>query len=156
MTTAATERETFTGFVERVGPKLTQALVASLGGEVGREMSAEALAYGWEHWDRVSCVENPAGYLYRVGQNRGRRLRRPLLLPDPPPVQSEPLVEPGLPAALARLSDRQRVSVMLVHGGGWTLTETAELLGISAGSVSRHVDRALSRLRRSLEVNVDA
>lgn len=156
MTAAATERETFTGFVERVGPRLTQALVASLGGEVGREMSAEALAYGWEHWDRVSRMENPAGYLYRVGHNRGRRLRRPLLLPDPPPVHSEPLVEPGLPAALARLSDRQRVSVMLVHGGGWTLTETAELLGISAGSVSRHVDRALSQLRRSLEVNVDA
>lgn len=156
MTAAQTDRDTFTGFVERVGPRLTQALVASLGGEVGREMSAEVLAYGWEHWHRVSRMKNPAGYLYRVGWNRGRRLRRPLLLPDPPPVESEPLVEPGLPTALARLSDRQRTSVLLVHGAGWTLTETAGLLGISAGSVSRHVDRALSHLRKSLEVNADA
>lgn len=156
MAVARTEGDTFTGFVERVGPRLTQALVASLGGEVGREMSAEALAYGWEHWDRVSRMENPAGYLYSVGRNRGRRLQRPVLLPDPPPVVDEPLVEPGLPAALAGLSDRQRASVLLVHGAGWTLTETARLLGISAGAVSRHVDRALSRLRESLEVNVDA
>lgn len=156
MTAAQTDRDTFTGFVERVGPRLTQALVASLGGEVGREMSAEAFAYGWEHWDRVSRMENPAGYLYMVGRNRGRRLRRPVLLPDPPPVVDEPRVEPGLPAALATLSDRQRTSVLLVHGAGWTLTETARLLGVSPGAVSRHVDRALSHLRESLEVNVDA
>lgn len=156
MTAAETDQDTFTGFVARVAPRLTQALVAALGSEVGREMSAEALAYGWEHWDRVGRMDNPAGYLYRVGCNRGHRLRHPLLLPDPPPPQSEPLVEPGLPVALARLSGRQRVSVMLVHGAGWTLTETAELLGISAGSVSRHVDRALTRLRRSLGVSADA
>lgn len=156
MTAADTGRETFTRFVEDTGPRLTQALVASLGGEVGREMAAEALAYGWEHWDRVGGMENPAGYLYRVGRNRGRRIRRPLLLPDPPPAYSEPLVEPGLPAALAGLSNRQRASVMMVHGAGWTLSETAELLGVSPGSVYRHVERALDRLRKSLEVTVDA
>ena len=156
MSTAATDRETFTRFVEQVAPRLTQALVASLGAEVGREMTAEALAYGWEHWDRVGSMDNPAGYLYRVGQNRGRRLRRPLLLPDPPPGQADPFVEPGLPAALASLSAQQRVCVMMVHGAGWTLTETAELLGISAASVYRHVQRALGRLRKALEVTVDA
>lgn len=156
MTVVETGPDTFTSFVEQTSPRLTQALIAALGGDVGREMAAEALAYGWEHWDRVGQMENPAGYLYRVGCNRGRRLRQPLLLPDPPPVDSEPLVEPGLPAALGRLSDRQRVSVLLVHGAGWTLTEAATLLGISPGAVSRHVDRALSRLRRYLEVSTDA
>lgn len=156
MSVAQADRDTFTGFVEEVGPKLTQALVARFGGETGREMTAEALAYGWEHWERVSRLDNPAGYLYRVGCNKARRLRQPLLLPDPPPAESEPLVEPGLPSALIKLSNRQRVTVLLVHGAGWTLTETAGLLGISAGSVSRHVDRALSHLRESLEVSVDA
>ena len=152
MTAIETDRESFTRFVERIGPRLTQALVSALGGEVGREMSAEVLAYGWEHWDRVGGLENPAGYLYRVGRNRGRRIRRPLLLPDPPPPQSEPLVEPGLPAALGRLSGRQRVVVMLVHGAGWTVSEAAELLGISPGSVYRHAERGLRRLRNSLGV----
>lgn len=152
MSVLETDEATFTGFVEQVSPRLTQALVAALGGETGREMAAEALAYGWEHWDRVGHMENPAGYLYRVGCNKGRRMRRPLLLPDPAPDGGEPMVEPGLPRALAQLSDRQRVCVMLVHGAGMTLTETGSMLGISPGAVSRHVDRALDRLRRSLAV----
>ena len=156
MTVAHTDRDSYTRFVEEASPRLTQALIARFGGEVGREMAAEALAYGWEHWNRVAGMDNPAGYLYRVGCNRGRRVRRPLLLPDPAPSQTEPLVEPGLPAALMRLTDRQRVSVMMVHGAGWTVSETAELLGISAGSVYRHVERGLRRLRRSLEVTPNA
>lgn len=156
MYAAETDREAFTGFVKEAGPRLTQALVATLGGETGREMTAEALAYGWEHWDRVGHMDNPAGYLYRVGCNRGRRLRRPLLLPDPAPDGSDPLVEPGLPKALAGLTERQRVCVMLVHGAGLTLTEAANALGITAGSVSRHVERGVERLRRSLRVTTDA
>ncbi|MDH5371559.1 MAG: sigma-70 family RNA polymerase sigma factor [Acidimicrobiia bacterium] len=156
MTAVEADRNRFALFAEEVGPRLTQALVASLGGELGREMAADALAYGWEHWSRVGAMENPAGYLYRVGRNRGRRMRRPYLLPDPPPPKSEPLVEPGLPSALARLSNRQRVSVMLVHGAGWTLSETAAVMGISPGSVYRHVERALRLLRKSLGVNSDA
>lgn len=152
MTAVETDQESFTRFVEQIGPRLTQALIAALGGETGREMSAEALAYGWENWDRVGAMENPAGYLYRVGRNRGRRIRRPLLLPDPPSPHSEPLVEPDLPAALGRLSSRQRVAVMLVHGAGWTVSETADLLGISPGAVYRHAERGLRRLRNALGV----
>jgi RNA polymerase sigma-70 factor (ECF subfamily) len=150
-----TRQDAYTAFAEPFAPRLTQALVAALGGDLGRDMAAEALAYGWEHWDRVQHLENPQGYLYRVGLNRGRRSRRPLLLPDPHPAYEEPHVEPALGPALARLSRRQRVAVMLVHGAGWTLTETGRLLGISAGTVSRHVDRAMRSLRTSLGVNHD-
>lgn len=156
MTVTHTDRDSFTRFVEETSQRLTQALIARFGGDAGREMAAEALAYGWEHWDRIAVMENPAGYLYRVGCGRGRRRRRPLLLPDPTPGGGDPLVEPGLPAALARLTDRQRVSVMMVHGAGWTVSEVAELLGISPGSVYRHAERGLRRLRRSLEVTPDA
>lgn len=156
MTATEANRDSFTRFVEAVGPRITQALIAGLGGELGRDMAAEALAYGWEHWDRVGRLDNPAGYLYRVGRNRGRRVRRPFVLPDPPPPQSEPLVEPGLPSALARLSDRQREAVMLVHGAGWTVSEAAELMEVSPGSVFRHVERGLHRLRYSLGVGADA
>ena len=78
--------ESFTIFVKDVEPRLRHALVAVYGQEHGREATAEALAYAWEHWERIGAMENPAGYLYRVGRNRGRRLRSPLLLPDPPPA----------------------------------------------------------------------
>jgi RNA polymerase sigma-70 factor (ECF subfamily) len=147
-----TDQESFTRFVEEVSPRLTQALVASLGGDLGREMAAEALAYGWEHWERMSEMENPAGYLYKVGRNKGRRVRALPLFGPPPPSNPELWFEPGLPAALARLSERQRTAVMLVHGAGWTLTEAADVLGVTSGAVHRHVERALRRLRESLEV----
>lgn len=151
-----TNQQSFTRFVEEISPRLTQALVTSLGGDLGREMAAEALAYGWEHWERVAQMENPAGYLYKVGRNKGRRVRRLPLFGAPPPSNPEPWFEPELPVALARLSERQRTAVMLVHGAGWTPTEAADLLGVSSGTVHRHVQRALTKLRKSLEVTGDA
>jgi RNA polymerase sigma-70 factor (ECF subfamily) len=142
----------FTEFFTEVEPRLRHALVAALGTELGRDAAAEALAYGWEHWDELQQMRNPAGYLYKVGRSRSRRLRRqpPLL----PPMQPDriPEVEPGLPAALARLSERQRVIVVLVHSLGWSQTDVAELLGVSLGTVHTHLTRAMKRLRSELGV----
>ena len=45
------------------------------GPELGREAAAEALVYGWEQWDRISEMANPAGYLYRVGRSRDGRMK---------------------------------------------------------------------------------
>ncbi len=145
--------EAFTHFVETHEVKLRGALIASLGSDVGREAAAEALAYGWEHWDRVSGMDNPIGYLYRMGRNRGGRMhrRRQVLLP-PSQVTGEPWVEPGLPAALAALPERQRVVVWLVHSADWSMSEVAALLGISKSSVQRHAERGLGKLRRAMGV----
>ena len=57
-----------------------------------------------------------------------------------------------LPAGLLRLSDQQRTAVVLVHGYGMTLQETAELMDVSVGTVRTHCERALKRLRQTLEV----
>ena len=97
-------------------------------------------------------MDNPIGYLFRVGRSRSRRFRRRPPLPPSRGSNPTPWVEPGLPNALARLSDRQRVAVILVHSLGWTYGETAELLGVSAGTVEIHVQRGLRRLRRLLGV----
>jgi RNA polymerase sigma-70 factor (ECF subfamily) len=61
----------YTGFVEDVEPRLKHALSAALGPDRGLEAAAEALSYGWEHWDRIRSMDNPAGYLYRVGYRSG-------------------------------------------------------------------------------------
>ncbi len=45
---------------------------------------------------------------------------------------------------------------MLVHGLDWTLTEVANLLSISPGSVNKHAQRGLDKLRAALEVEVNA
>ena len=98
---------------------------------------------------------NPAGYLYRVGQSRSRRYRRPrVLFPQPTPDQPS-LVEPALPAAPEDLTRNQRVAVTLIHALGWTEREAAELMCISRSTLRTHAERGLSHLRAQLEVEVD-
>jgi RNA polymerase sigma-70 factor (ECF subfamily) len=146
----ATDFEQFVSSTER---GLRQALTGALGSELGREAAAEALVYAWENWERVGGLANPAGYLYRVGLNWGRRTgRRSAPLFRRETVDPDPWYEPGLPEALARLSEHQRVVLYLVHGHEWSLGEVAALLGVSKGTVQTHLERGLTRLRRDLKV----
>lgn len=143
----------FEAFVDDAEPRLRRALVALRGPEAGREAVAEALAYAWEHWDRVRSMENPVGYLYRVGQSRSRlRRQEPLTLVSPIEL---PDVDPRLPVALNGLSEHQRVTVFLVHGCGWSHADVAEMLEVTASTVSTHAQRGIARLREMLEVGVD-
>lgn len=155
VTVTATAEKSFTSFIEEVAKPLRQALIAAYGPDVGPDVTAEALAYGWEHWDRISSMRNPAGYLYRVGQSRAKRgiFRRPPRL-DSIRHASDGYrhFEPALTEAISRLSERQRAAVILVHGYEWSITEVAELWGVGFSTVSAHLDRAMKRLRSRLGV----
>src|SRR5580704_15740767 len=126
--------EQFTRFFVEVEPKLRRALVARYGQERGREATAEAFAWAWEHWSTVESATNQIGYLYRVGQSRTRVRRRRTVFEIP--IGEDPFVEPALAAAVERLPERQRVVTLLVHGAGWTQSEVAELLGIAKSTVN--------------------
>jgi RNA polymerase sigma-70 factor (ECF subfamily) len=145
----------FEAFFERTEPRLRRAFAAAYGPDRGGDALAEAMAWAWEHWSDVQRMTNAVGYLYRVGQSRTRHRKRPLVLPPVSEV-GVPWVEPGLPAALALLSEHQRVAVVLAHGYGWTQREVADLLGLSASTVQNHVERGLLRLRAAMEVTTDA
>ena len=54
----------FTLSVKDTEPKLSYALAGAYGVQVGREATADAIAYAWEHWADIKEMENPAGYLY--------------------------------------------------------------------------------------------
>jgi DNA-directed RNA polymerase specialized sigma24 family protein len=144
----------FTEWVRAAEPRLRHALTASFGSQVGKDAAADALAYAWEHWARISLKENPLGYVYVVGRNRARRmsLRRPVFFDVMP--HRLPDVEPGLPAAIARLSEKQRIVVMLVYCNEWSFSEVAELLGTKKATVQKHAERGLSRLRKNLGVDL--
>jgi RNA polymerase sigma-70 factor (ECF subfamily) len=142
--------DSFTEFVEQVEPRLRNALIPTLGLDGAREATAEALAYGWEHWARIQGMENPAGYLYRVARTAARRTARSMVRLPPVPSGELPWVEPGLPGALARLSEKQRTAVWLVHGLGWQHTEVAELLKVSPDTVRTHAARGLAKLQSAL------
>lgn len=131
-------------------PRLRAALVASFGSELGRDATAEALSYVWEHRDRVLTLDNAAGYAFRVGQRWGRRQRaRAGRRFGMPPLESTaPGFEPALHDALAGLSMRQRQVVVLCIGYGLTHAEAADLLNISRSSVQNHAERGLRRLQK--------
>lgn len=145
--------QTFTSWASGAEPRVRAALTASFGSQVGADAAAAAMAIAWERWDDVRQMSNPIGYVFGIGRNTGRRLcrrHRPALMPVPPSLQ--PDVEPGLPAAIAALPERQRIAVTLVHGYGWTLSEAASLMGIAKSTVQNHVERGLLRLREQLGV----
>ena len=153
---AATAAEAFECFVRDNEPRLRRALVAAYGFDEGRDAAAEALAYAWEHWARLQDVSNLPGYLFRVAQSRARR-RAPRVLRASAgfdmPGGAEHRFEPGLPRALAALSQRQRVAVVLIHGYGCTLREVSELIGVKPTTVQNHLERGLTRLRTMLGVS---
>jgi DNA-directed RNA polymerase specialized sigma24 family protein len=150
---ASPESRAFEAFFLENEPKLRRALVAVYGFEEGPDATAEAFAWAWEHWERLRDVANAPGYLFRVAQSRRRRRRLPVLRDVP--GWAEHRFEPGLPGALAALSPRQRLAVVLVHGYGCTLREVSELTGIKQTTVQNHAERGLARLRARLGADDD-
>lgn len=150
-------REAFISFARRVEPRLRYALVAGCGPERGIEATAEALAYAWEHWDRISQLKNPAGYLYRIAQRRAWRNHGVTEVPlmGPTPVADPPPVEPGLEPALSHLSKKQRTAVVLIEGFSWTYQEVADLQGVARSTVQKHHDRGMAALRSEMGVSID-
>jgi RNA polymerase sigma factor (sigma-70 family) len=152
----AANDEPFEAFFSRVEPRLRSAFTALYGADTGRDAAAEALTWAFEHWHRVRRMDHPVGYLYRVGQSRTRRLRRPLRVSwARDSVPEMPELDPRLPSALAALPARQRVAVLLVHGYGWSHTEVADVMHVSTSTVATHVARALAALRLTLEEQTD-
>lgn len=114
------------------------------------DAAAEALAWAWEEWDKVQTMENPAGYLFRVGRSKSRLRKAPRLAPVA--ALDLPDVEPRLVPALLGLPSRQRTAVWLVHACQWRPAEVAEAMGVSPSAVSTHLSRGLHQLRAVLEV----
>ena len=146
----------FADFVDANERRLRQAFTASLGPVAGQEATVEALSYGWEHWNRISKMTNPVGYLFVVGRDRANHHRRRRDRPSAnfvvPSASPPPWYEPALPGLIEGLSDRERQVVVLLHAFEWSTGEIAELLDVSKSTVQTYADRALSKLRSGLGV----
>ncbi|MDO8390696.1 MAG: RNA polymerase sigma factor [Actinomycetota bacterium] len=149
----------FGTFVHDHGERIRRALVAYYGVEVGGEAADEALAVAWERWASLAGMDNPAGYVYRIGQSKARPhvrwFARRRLFPDSEPVMSvaDPAALLDLVRALERLSADQRSAVMLVKSYGYSHREVAALLDVSESVVNNLVHRGVTRLRTLLEVH---
>jgi len=149
--------EAFTTFVATTQRRVWLPLCVEVGADTADDAVAHALAYAWQHWDRVATMANPAGYVYRTAQRQARRQRRHRTVDLPRPDDDhQPDFDPRLVDALARLTDHQRVAVFVVHGCGWTLREAAELLDVSISTLRNHLARGMAHLRTLMEADVNA
>jgi RNA polymerase sigma factor (sigma-70 family) len=117
-------------------------------------MEAMARAFSSARWPQV---EERRAYLYRCVLNHARSHHRSTLARRvrerraAEPLQvAPPLPDPDVLAAVGQLSMRQRAVVVLTYWEDRAVAEVASTLGISEGSVRRHLARARARLREAL------
>jgi DNA-directed RNA polymerase specialized sigma24 family protein len=146
----------FTEFLKSHGPGLRHAFIARYGPDVGTDVMGDVSEYAWKHWEKVSQMDNPSGWLYRVGQSRSRPyFRRPVRFPSPRP-EGNTIIEPTLPGLVESLPERQRVAVLLTQAFGYTVREAAEIIGVTPSTVQQNTQRGLTRLRARMGVPSDA
>jgi RNA polymerase sigma-70 factor (sigma-E family) len=147
------------GFIEFVRARSASLLryAALLTGDVheAEDLLQTALVRLAAHWPTRS--DDPTAYVKRVLTNlaydrgRGLRRRRALerrLVPAPAPDAAEVHAEADVVLrALAQLSRRQRLVVVLRYVEGLTEQQAAEVAGCSVGTVKSHASRGLERLR---------
>lgn len=142
--------------------RLAAAFLARFGSDVGAEVTAESMAWAWEHRSELEEMSNPVGYLFRVGQSKSRRFlrwkRERIRFPDERRASAaedrqQPWAEPGLASALAALDAKTRTPIILVHCLQWTYPEVAELLDLPLHTVRNRIHRGLAQLRTDLGVD---
>lgn len=122
---------------------------------VAEDIAHDAMVQVFERWDRI---DDPGAYLYRCASNGalrwlGQRSRRRALDDDAgsPRLTVVPDIEfVEMAEALARLSDRQRVAVVLRYYEDLSEAQIAAALDCRVGSVGPLLTRARAALREEL------
>ncbi|HEX4223264.1 MAG TPA: SigE family RNA polymerase sigma factor [Pseudonocardiaceae bacterium] len=135
------------------------------------DLVQEALLRVARSWPRIRAMDHPLAYARRVLVNkaidqseRSRRRRQVVSLdrwpesaelPDPAAAEEFALVDVRgeVGAALAQLTARQRIAVVLRYWDGLSEAETAQHLSCSVGTVKSTTSRGLARLRELLDHN---
>lgn len=119
--------------------------------EAAEEITQDAFAKVFEHWDRL---ENPGGYLRTTVVNgarselRRREVRRRIRPGRPRQIPAE---QDYLLDALERLPTRRKTALVLRYYGGLSEREIAEAMGIRPGTVKSLLSGGLAQLREVIE-----
>jgi RNA polymerase sigma factor (sigma-70 family) len=127
------------------------------------ELMQDAFLKVWERWDRVSRLDNPGGYLYRVAINGARsRYRRAALAAKRTLSfgQAEDQfaaadLRDELVRALKMLTPRQRMALVLRDLVGLSSEEAGEVLGVTPGTVRALASHARVALKLRMEDDDD-
>lgn len=121
------------------------------------ELAQEALARAWRKWNRVSRLEDPAGWTRRVAINlansRFRRLaaerRAAQRLSQERHVRDQPdrADTVAVREAVSKLPRRQRAALILHYYLDLPYAAVASIMDIPEATARSHVRRALARLK---------
>jgi RNA polymerase sigma factor (sigma-70 family) len=151
--------EAFTALWERDHDRIHRALALALGDrDLASDAVDEAFARAYARWSHVQGLEDPTGWVYRVGSNwatswlrkRRRRPTRPIEELDR--AVRDPVADDGLAAAVARLPLKHRSAVVLRFYLDWPVDRIAAALDVPPGTVKSRLHRALGELRAQVEV----
>jgi RNA polymerase sigma-70 factor (ECF subfamily) len=131
--------------------------------EAAEDVAQDAFVRAWAGLDRFRGDSSLETWFYRIlvraahNYRRWRAVRQvwttvrsdELLDPAAPPP-GDPALRRRIQSALEGLTRLQRDSFVLVHMEGFSVRETAEILGRAQGTVKSHLHRALRRLRAEL------
>lgn len=136
---------------------------AALAGDrhAGDDLAQEALVKAYVHWRRVSEADDPRAYLRKIlvrcaidASRRPSRREVPTdVLRDAGVADSSTTHAEAdrLARALALLAPRQRQCAVLRFVEDLDVRQTAELLGVSEGTVKSSTHQAMAALRKALE-----
>ena len=119
--------------------------------ESAEEITQDAFAKVFEHWDRL---HNPGGYLRTAVVNgarselRRREVRRRI---RPGRLRQIPAEQDYLLDALERLPTRRKTALVLRYYGALSEREIAETMGIRPGTVKSLLSGGLAQLREVID-----
>jgi RNA polymerase sigma factor (sigma-70 family) len=118
----------------------------------------------WERWHHVRSLDDPTGYLYRTAMNLYRKRRRRAAVairhavrPNPPRDQLDEVESRDeVLRALATLSPRQRMSLVLTDLLDFSSEEAGRLMGVKATTVRVLASQGRAALRATTGDDDDA
>jgi len=154
-------QEAFDGFVRARYAELLRFARALTGSpEDGADLLHDALAGTLRAWDRVESHGDPEGYVRRAMVNRNislwrRRTREHvhLALATNPPPPTDHEWRMSVWAAIRALPPRQRTVVALRFYEELPVSQVADLMGCSAGTVKSQTAKAMAKLRLAVADN---
>jgi RNA polymerase sigma-70 factor (sigma-E family) len=145
----------FDEFCGRLHPRLVGAMTLYCGDPAAAEdFAQEALARAFKDWEKVSRLDSPDAWVFRVAMNlahswyrrsRHREEAAPVSMAAVPPEDALALRQ-----AVNGLPRRQRQAVVLRFYLDWSVAQTAAALGIADGTVRALTAQAVKTLQTTL------
>ena len=158
-TGVAPDQAGFEEFFREQHARLYRSLCMVTGSrQEAEEIAQDAFLKIWERWDRVSAMEDPTGFLFRVAMNAFRSryrstvraMKRTVSTTHHDDAFAEIEDRDVVIRALRELIPQQRAAVVLTNLLGYSSDEAGQLLGMKAATVRSLSTRARAAMKETV------